>query len=518
MPRMSKTAIAVGLLTLMVLFGACRESEPQSGTGRADVVILVTVDGLVPSELRLFGGDIDMPALERVAAQGRAWDDAWTAAPMTRPGVATYLTGLAPDRHRVRDDLFTSLDEDQPTLATAFAEAGYRTAAFPDSSFLGASSGLLRGFDVVAHPPMALINPARWHPSLLAPNDVAETFNEWLVSLPQGTRYFAWVHFSGPLARQLWELGSEAGLTPPLKKKQALRQNKEDYLPPGIERLDEALAMMLDGLEQHGDLDDALIVVAGTQADATGGGDDLAGPGFSVGPSAVGVPVILGWPGATEIRGHEQPVWAPDVAATIAEAAGLGLSDDAEGISLLDGVPADRIVFAWAWASLDQMGWRAQRVARSGSILRVEGPETLNLSLAEPEAEVAESDVARLTAALAARAEPAAPAVPLELVRPLLEGRGLVLRPVPSEGREFGDAVTRREVTVTLLGARSMAGRGYGRLGTRRFEEVLAIDPENLVASLRVGPIVAGGRGDHRADPPVQAPGRRRALRSGLHA
>ena len=68
---------------------------------------------------------------------------------MTRPAATTYLTGLAPDRHAVRDDLFVSFDGSAPTLGSLFAEAGYDTAAFADSSFLGYGSGLLDG-DLVA--------------------------------------------------------------------------------------------------------------------------------------------------------------------------------------------------------------------------------------------------------------------------------------------------------------------------------------------------------------------------------
>ena len=53
-----------------------------------------------------------------LASAGTAWRDGWTACPMTRPAAATYLTGIAPDRHGVTDDLFASLPEGMPTLAT----------------------------------------------------------------------------------------------------------------------------------------------------------------------------------------------------------------------------------------------------------------------------------------------------------------------------------------------------------------------------------------------------------------
>ena len=487
MPSMSKTVKAILLLSLVLCVGACQPGEPETAPGGAEVVILVTVDGLVPAELRMFGGEIEMPALERIASMGRAWGDAWTAVPMTRPAAATYLTGLAPDRHGVRDDLFTALADDRPTLAEAFSGAGYRTAAFPDSSFLGTGSGLLRGFEVVADPPMSLTDATRWLPGIRLPGEVAEDFGSWLDTLSGDDRYFAWLHMSGPLVVQLWDLGADVAPSEQRNQKQANRAAPSHDGPPGAEELDEALWSILERLQARGDLDRALVVVAGTQADATGGTDDPAGPGFSLGLSAIHVPVVVGWARAGEFRGQEQPVWSPDVPATIAQAAGLELAEDAEGISLFENVPADRTLFSWAWASLDQMGWHAQRTARTGNILRVEGLKESTLSLGDGSAEVSEADVARLAEALANRAEPAAPAVPLERVRPVLEARGLTLNPVPSEGRAFGDAATRREVSLKLLAARGMINRRSARQVLGLFTEVRSLDPENLGASIDQG-------------------------------
>ena len=112
--------LIVGLLLIgLALAAACRgEREAPAGDPRPRAIVLVTVDGLVPGRLALFGGAEAAPELERLAAEGAAWN-AWTAAPMTRPGAATYLTGLSPDRHGVRDDRFSTLDTSIPTLGAA---------------------------------------------------------------------------------------------------------------------------------------------------------------------------------------------------------------------------------------------------------------------------------------------------------------------------------------------------------------------------------------------------------------
>ena len=81
-------------------------SQVEAG---ARALLLVTVDGVATDELALFGGDLPAANLERLATAGTTWADAWSACPMTRPAVTTYLTGVAPDRHGVRDDLFAAL-------------------------------------------------------------------------------------------------------------------------------------------------------------------------------------------------------------------------------------------------------------------------------------------------------------------------------------------------------------------------------------------------------------------------
>ena len=156
-------------------------------------MILITVDGLSPASLELFGGAYPSAGLSRLASRGTAWSDAWTTTPMTRPAVATYLTGLLPGDHGVRDDQFTSLVEDRPTLAEKLLEAGYTTAAFPDSSLLGEQSGLLRGFEVVDDPKPIPVAPSNWLPVLTEANQLSSDFHAWLDSVPAGRPYFAWL-------------------------------------------------------------------------------------------------------------------------------------------------------------------------------------------------------------------------------------------------------------------------------------------------------------------------------------
>ena len=118
------------------------------------------------------------------------------------------------------------------------------------------------------------------------------------------------------------------------------------------------------------------------------------------------------------------------------------------------------------------------------------GRKTPDGAVYDPAIEVPQAEAARLAEALGARAEPAAAAAPIDRVRPLLEGRGLTLKPVPSEGRSFGDAETRREVSLKLLGARGMIRRQMARQVVRLFEEARVLDPENLGVVLDEGQMI----------------------------
>lgn len=108
---------------------------------RAPDVVLVTVAALRDDRL----DPAHMPALAARARSGLRLTTALTPMPLTGPGLASLLTGLSPVEHDLRDR-GRRLGGDQPTLARAYAERGYRTAAVVA---LDDEQGLLAGFDAV---------------------------------------------------------------------------------------------------------------------------------------------------------------------------------------------------------------------------------------------------------------------------------------------------------------------------------------------------------------------------------
>lgn len=477
------------LASLLLLSIAGCSGTADKGNGATRTIVLITVDGLIPDRVGAFGGEIEAPHLEELATMSSVWPDALTAVPMARPAVATYLTGLAPDRHGVRDDLFTPLAEDVPTLAARLSEAGYRTAAFPGSSHLGWSSGLLGAFEIVDDPPVVPISAGRWLPSTRPPDLLGENVGKWLGSLPEDARSFTWVHLSYPLMQQLME-PAPFRLTRIAETKPKEEWPEEPELPAqakyeaAIGRMDEVVGVLLEALRSRNWLDDSLVILAGTQADQRGGEAEPFGSGYSLHPRAVRVPVLLHRPaGAPEARSAEQAVWAPDVPATIAESAGIELGDRAEGVSLFADSDPDRVLLSWSWGAWDQMRWPVLRTAVRGASSYVEGFDGPAVS---GSAGTGGADASSLGEVLQERESLATPATDVSALRPLLEGRGLRVEPGVSGG-ELPDAVTRTKAARLLWAGRRalvMRSEGAARLNLRRAAD---FDEENLAVLLDRG-------------------------------
>ncbi len=487
------------LMLAVVAPWGCAGGSGEPETGELPIV-LITVDGLFEEQL---------PELKNLPADGAAWLDCWTASPMSRPAVATYLTALAPDRHGVRDELFLALPKTTPTLATALSERGYRTAAFPGSSLLGHGSGLLRGFETVDDPPFTPIGPHKILPLARPAAWSVNNFKLWLAELPAGERYFAWLHFPSPMLDQLEratpgqiQLGKRAQ---GFKRKKARQGETEGEAaaeqtayeenagkPSALEEFDEAVGGILKALAERGELEKALVIVAPTMGDISGGATDAVGPGYSLEERAIRVPIIALFPkGSREPRDSASAVWAPDVPATIADIAGVGLHSEAEGLSLLEEPDDGRTIFSFSWATLDQMGWPALRAARARGVKLLEGYEEVALRLDGAERPIAEEDKEQLRQALLERADPAPFAVEFEEVRDWLAERGVEPRPVAASGRPFGPANERRQVTDYLWRSRLILDEKHAFRAMNLYRHILERDPDARAALMEQGQLVA---------------------------
>lgn len=140
---------------LLLAFGAsflagCGRDEPPAADARPNVV-LISIDTLRADHLGAYGYERPTsPNLDRLAAEGVLFENAVAPSPWTLPSHASMLTGLVPARHGVLD-ADRVLPGSIPTLAETLREAGVRTAAFVNVTYLGPRNGLSRGFEDFRH-------------------------------------------------------------------------------------------------------------------------------------------------------------------------------------------------------------------------------------------------------------------------------------------------------------------------------------------------------------------------------
>jgi hypothetical protein len=142
-------------------------------------VLLISADSLRTDRLAPWNV-VDAPAtphLDRLAARGTVYLDAWATSPWTAPAMVSVLTGLYPPSHGIayRDD---TTPQTLPTLPRILAGHGYRLGNFSFFSEISYFRNLGLGSPVED----------------LRHETVAASFRRWLAEVPAGEPFFAWVH------------------------------------------------------------------------------------------------------------------------------------------------------------------------------------------------------------------------------------------------------------------------------------------------------------------------------------
>ncbi len=142
--------------TFLLLFP--RVAAARNPPTRPLNVIIISFDALRADRLGVLGQKRPLtPNLDRLARQSYLFSNAVTQAPWTLPSMASFFTSTYPHQHQLTNK-FSVFTEDRRELATlprrmetmaeAFLDNGYRTAAFTGGGGLEGSFGFSRGFDV----------------------------------------------------------------------------------------------------------------------------------------------------------------------------------------------------------------------------------------------------------------------------------------------------------------------------------------------------------------------------------
>lgn len=257
------------------LFCAIALFASGCGPGKPPIrnLIIISIDTLRTDHLGAYGhGPPTSPSLDVLAAKAIVFDDAISTAPWTTPAHASLLTGRYPSGHGIRN-FEHRLADDVPTLATIMGERGFDTASFVNVLFLGAGSGLTRGFDHFAISPskpsragatknmiqdiQGWLNAHRERPVFLFAHffDVHSNYH----SLPRYEAMFVTGEanrFDGATS-QIWDAVN--GKIAPVEPFEA--EHLSRLYDAGIRQFDDELGKFFDWLRERGWLEDTLVVL-----------------------------------------------------------------------------------------------------------------------------------------------------------------------------------------------------------------------------------------------------------------
>ena len=342
-----------------IWWGAPHVLGQRAPDSRPDV-ILVTLDTLRGDALGCLGGEAATPSLDALAREGLLFSNAWSACNSTLPSHASILTGLSVPRHGLLDNR-ARLDPTIRSMAQAFAEKGYRTAAAVSVHHLEpAYSGLGRGFDLFHRVRRgAVVDGAL----------TLEVVQGWLERESRDAPLFLWVHLFdphtpyGPPDRFLAAYENEHPAPPKIVDPPTIgpcmytkpgeflagvtnQAYAQHLYAAGVEYTDQLMGSLLSSLDRTRGKGAYGTIVISDHGEALGEQDVWFNHLFCY-PAVLRVPMIVSLPGGP--RGVvDQRVSSLDLVPTLQHWLGLSMPDRLAGEDLLQAaageLPAQRRV------------------------------------------------------------------------------------------------------------------------------------------------------------------------------
>ena len=467
---------SAGLLLLALTTACGREPQPpapQPTTARN--LLLITIDTLRADRVGAYGyADAKTPAIDALARRGGRFERAYSVAPITLTAHASLMTGRYPPGHGARHNGLR-MNLGVPTLADQLSRAGFATAAFVGAFPLDRRFGLIKGFSTYGDrmPRAADGAPANER----AGQAVVDEALEWLAQ-HRGQRHFLWVH--------LFEPHAPYG-TPDERRSIQQRYDAE------VTEADRQAGRLLEAAGQE-----TAIVLTADHGEAFGEHGEI-GHSIFVYDTTLHIPLILAGPGIPA-REVEAPVSIVDLAPTLVRWLGVE-SMDADGIDLMPLVqgaqPPMRELYAESFAPLLDFGWSPLRALRSDGWKYIAAPRAELYHVEKDPAE--DRDVSSAERGRAAamgdrvqRYSPATLAGPAgadDQTRARLQALGYVGGGTHT-GSDRPDPKDRRELAAAI--AQVTSGEIRGPALESALRRILALDPQNPQAHLRIGYVLQG--------------------------
>jgi arylsulfatase A len=393
-------------LAAVLLLTAAAAAQPKPN------VVFILADDLGWADLGCYGSKYHKtPNLDRLAAEGARFTQAYAACPVCSPTRAAIMTGQYPARLGITDwlpgrpdrpdqklgrpKLVTDLPGDLPNLATLFKQAGYTTGVI-GKWHLGGSDATpqKRGFDVNiagdhAGSPASYFAPFAGKGRTMPGLDKAPAGEYLTDRLAAEAEAFLDAHKSKPFFLYLphyaphTPLRAKDALVAKYKPGQPGQQGNPTYAAM-LESLDDAVGRVLKKLDDLKLSDNTVVVftsdngglctIEGPNTPPTINAPLREGKGYLY-EGGLRVPLLVKWPGVTKAGSTAAvPVWSVDFLPTFAE--GGGLTDvKADGVSLLPvlkGGTLTREALYWHYPHYSNQGGKPGGAIRAGNYKLVE--------------------------------------------------------------------------------------------------------------------------------------------------
>lgn len=353
MPHRSALATLVAATAALLLAVGCAPDPRPAGPN----VLWICVDVLRADRLGAYGYEKPTsPRLDRLAAQGVLFRDAYAQSSWTAPSVPSFLTSSYPVQHgvlqastqdragRIVSDV---LAPERTTAAELFRDGGYATGGFVTNAQLRDFLGYAQGFDVYAE-------------ELGRAREINATFLDWVDDAERP--FFAYLHyldvhwpyrpapehlahfpspptdlpFTGPEAPALLDRINAGRVAIDDDDRAALVARYDAT----VRQVDAAVDALLAELERRGLGERTLVVVSADHGEELFE-HGLIGHGRSLRDTLLHVPLLLAGPGVPEGRVVDAPVESLDILPTLLELASLPVPDTLRGQSLVPAMRAE---------------------------------------------------------------------------------------------------------------------------------------------------------------------------------
>ncbi|WP_435011151.1 sulfatase-like hydrolase/transferase [Tundrisphaera lichenicola] len=383
--------VVIGLAGILVA-SARGEDRPN--------VVLIVADDLGWADLGCYGTKFHRtPNLDKLAAEGRRFTQAYASCPVCSPTRAALMTGKNPARLRLTDwlpgradrpsqkllrpELPPGLPLEEVTLAERFKSAGYATGIIGKWHLGGAGfEPTSQGFDEnvagdASGSPLSYMAPFRRRDRTM-PGLEEAPYGQYLTDrLGIEAERFIESHKAAPFFLYLPHYAVHIPMV--AKAETIAKYPAWDGTPHGkqenpiyaamLESLDDAVGRVVGALERAGVYNRTILIftsdngglatLEGRDTPPTNNSPMREGKGWLY-EGGIRVPLIFRWPGRIAPGTEATPAWSTDLVATLAGLCGLPPAEGPDGVNLAglltEGKPVEPRPFYWHYPHYSNQG------------------------------------------------------------------------------------------------------------------------------------------------------------------